>query len=152
MATKSALAYGNGTCEWTMVCLSTPNCAFTNSFVPPEIQKKMPIRTRAAVTGIHSPPWSIVNMLWIKNDEGKQEHCASRDGQHYKHVDVGEGLRFASHESIKQPLGQLRRVGGAGAGVHQLQAQSFDFVLKRRIERSGVLRQHYPVNLRAPRQ
>jgi hypothetical protein len=27
----------------------------------------------------------------LANDEGKQEHDAGRNGQHYKHVDVGEG-------------------------------------------------------------
>jgi hypothetical protein len=40
--------------------LSTPNWARTNSFVPPEIQKKLPIRARAAVTGIHSAAQSVV--------------------------------------------------------------------------------------------
>jgi hypothetical protein len=48
-----------------MVFSSTANWADTNSLVPPEIQKKMPIRTRAAVTGIHSSAWSIVNAVWI---------------------------------------------------------------------------------------
>src|SRR5580698_4661909 len=64
-ATKNAVACGNGTCICSMVCSSTPNWAFTKSLVPPEIQKKMPIRTRAAVTGIHSAARSIVNAHWI---------------------------------------------------------------------------------------
>src|SRR5271165_2815796 len=132
-----------------MVCSSTPNWAFVNSLVPPEMQKKMPIRTRAAVTGIHSPARSIVSAFWIMyviqqppqitplahshfaaglgivpaDEEGKQEHYARRNGQHPENIDLTDCLYLSSHSPVKQAVGPPARTGNARAGVHEPQAE-----------------------------
>src|SRR5580658_6662994 len=104
------------------------------------------------LTGLtHSHPATGLGII-LANDEGEQKHYARRDGQHPENIDVSECLYLSSHSSVKQTVGPLGRVGNADAGVHQTQAQSFDLVLNRPIEPSGMLRQHHLVNLRAPRQ
>jgi hypothetical protein len=80
------------------------------------------------------------------NDE---KHNLGRSGEHQEYIDVRERLRLFSNSPVNQTVG---RWGASATGAHVSQAQSFNLVLNRATEPSGMLRRHDLVILCAPRQ